>query len=158
MFPRSARIFGVDLSEPMLRQALCRVARERLVQVQGLALMDATRLAFPDASFACSLLMYVLPATPQPIAILNEAARVVRPGGEIIITSRITSKAEPLAAVDSWLGRNFASQLGWNPYFPWAVIGDWLESQQDLQLIERRRIAPPGFVSLIRIQRLWPAN
>ena len=66
MFRPDTRVFGVDLSEPMLRLALRRIRRERLRHVEGLACMDATRLAFPDASFACALMLYVLTVTPEP--------------------------------------------------------------------------------------------
>ncbi len=40
------RLVGVDLSEPMVRRAHERVAAQRLAHVEGLAVMDAARLAF----------------------------------------------------------------------------------------------------------------
>src|ERR1041384_5414518 len=45
------RIFGVDISEEMLRKAQKRVDELGLHHVEGLAVMDAEKLDFPDASF-----------------------------------------------------------------------------------------------------------
>src|SRR4029434_4416244 len=47
----SNRLVGVDYSEPMLRKAQERIVKERLTHVDALAVMDAARLGFPDASF-----------------------------------------------------------------------------------------------------------
>src|SRR5215813_2578275 len=43
------RIYGVDISEPMLSKARKRVAALGLTNVEGLSVMDAEHLAFPDA-------------------------------------------------------------------------------------------------------------
>ncbi|HXY59215.1 MAG TPA: class I SAM-dependent methyltransferase [Methylocystis sp.] len=153
MFRPDARVIGVDLSEPMLRRAVHRVQRERLSLVQGLACMDAARLAFPDSSFGCALLMFVLTVTPDPAGALDEAARVIRPGGEIMVVSRISPDTPVQAAVELWIGRHFAAHLGWRPYFPWAVIGDWLAARTDMRLVERRPIGPFGLFTLARIRR-----
>lgn len=115
--------------------------------------MDGARLAFPDSSFGCAVLMFLLTVTPEPAAVLNEVARVVRPGGEIIMVGRISPEAPALAALEIWIGRHFAPQLGWRPHFPWAVIDDWLEGRRDMRLIERRRVAPCGMLTLTRVQR-----
>src|SRR5436305_12589192 len=45
------RLFGVDISEGMLRKAEERVSELGLSNVEGLAVMDAENLSFPDASF-----------------------------------------------------------------------------------------------------------
>ena len=153
MFAPDARLLGVDLSEPMLRRAVDRVRRDGLSHVEGLACMDATRLAFPDSSFGGALLMYVLTVVPYPAAALDEAARVVRLGGEIIIVSRISHETSVLVGLERWFGRRFGQQLGWRPYFPWAVIGDWLEERNDMRHLEQRRCGSLGLFTLVRIQR-----
>lgn len=92
-YARSNSIFGVDISAPMLQRARKRVARLRLDHVEGLAVMDAEDLTFPDASFDVVVAQYVVTAVPHPERALDELVRVVRPGGEIIITSRIGAEA-----------------------------------------------------------------
>lgn len=153
MFKRGTRVFGVDLSEPMLRRAADRTRRQRLIQVAGLARMDATRLAFADATFTCVVAPYMLTVVPDPEATLDELARVVRPGGEIILVNHVSSQDTALSALESWLGRYVASTLGWRPQFPWAVIGDWIEARADMRLIERRLVPPFGLFTLTRIER-----
>jgi phosphatidylethanolamine/phosphatidyl-N-methylethanolamine N-methyltransferase len=154
MFEPHTQVFGVDLSEPMLRRCAQRVAREELGHVVGLAKMDATRMAFPDAAFGCVVAPYVLTVVPEPEVMLDELARVVRPGGEIILCNHISRKDDPLAILDTWLDRHVAPRLGWRPQFPWSIVGDWIDGRADMELVERRLLAPFGLFTLIRIRRL----
>ncbi len=85
------RIFGTDISEAMLRKAKRRVADLRLKHVEGLAVMDAEKLEFPDNSFDVVMAQYVVTAVPNPEAALDEFARVLRPGGELIILTRVSA-------------------------------------------------------------------
>ena len=84
-YSRKNRLVGVDICEPMLRKAKERVATQRLSHVEMLAVMDGTRLAFADASFDVVVAQFVITAVPDPEATLDEFARVVRPGGEIVL-------------------------------------------------------------------------
>jgi phosphatidylethanolamine/phosphatidyl-N-methylethanolamine N-methyltransferase len=154
MFEPNTEVFGVDLSEPMLRRASQRVRRENLRHVVGLYKMDATRMAFADGSFACVCAPYVLTVVPEPEAMLDELARVVRPGGEIILVNHVSRKDDPLAVLDTWLDRHVAPRLGWRPQFPWGIIGDWIDQRADMALVERRLLAPFGLFTLTRIKRV----
>lgn len=153
MFDPTVSVIGVDLSEPMLRRAQSRVTQEKLLQVAGLSVMDATRLAFPTAHFDAVVAPYVLTVVPDPAATLDELARVVKPGGEIVLVNHVGAESGPVAWVESWLGKNSAS-LGWRPEFPWAILGDWIAARPDLRLVERRKIAPLGLFTLSRIERI----
>jgi len=152
-FLPGVRVVGVDLSEAMLLRASDRVRRQRLAHVEGLACMDACRLGFEDSSFGCVALMYILSVAPQPEAILDEAARVVRPGGEIILVNRISREDSALVALELWIGRRLGSKIGWRPHFPWKVIEDWLSSRANMRLVERRPIGLLDLSTLARIQR-----
>ncbi|MBI3275108.1 MAG: class I SAM-dependent methyltransferase, partial [Methylocystis sp.] len=114
MFEDHTRVFGADLSEPMLRRAAGRVARQRLAHVVGLGRMDATRLAFPDAAFACVVAPYMLTVVAQPQATLDELARVVRPGGEIVLVNHLGAEEGPRAMFETCFAP-FARKLGWRP-------------------------------------------
>src|ERR1700731_5121890 len=59
------RIFGTDISEGMLRKAKARVAALRLKNVEGLAVMDAEKLEFPDNSFQVAMVQSLLTAGPN---------------------------------------------------------------------------------------------
>ncbi len=50
----------------MLRKALQRVVEHKLDNVEALAVMDAERLALPDASFDVVVAQYVITAVPNP--------------------------------------------------------------------------------------------
>jgi phosphatidylethanolamine/phosphatidyl-N-methylethanolamine N-methyltransferase len=153
MFDKKVSVVGVDLSEPMLRRAQGRAAREGLLQVAGLCVMDATRLAFPTGHFDSVVAPYVLTVVPDPAATLDELARVVKPGGEIVLVNHVGAESGPIAWIESWLGKKSAS-LGWRPEFPWAILGDWIAARPDMRLVERRRIAPLGLFTLARIERI----
>src|SRR6266480_7981213 len=48
LYGPNVRIFGTDISEAMLKKAKQRVAELRLKNVEGLSVMDAEKLEFPD--------------------------------------------------------------------------------------------------------------
>src|SRR5919108_268240 len=52
LYAPHVRIFGTDISEAMLKKAKQRVDELRLKNIEGLAVMDAEKLEFPDDSFA----------------------------------------------------------------------------------------------------------
>src|SRR5882672_5280149 len=84
-YARSNRVVGVDYSEAMLRKAYERVREHRLDHVAALAVMDAQRLGFADGYFDVIVAQYVITAVPGPGRSLDEFARGVRHGGEIIL-------------------------------------------------------------------------
>jgi len=153
MFDPSVTITGIDLSEPMLRIAQKRVDDLKLTNVEGLLVMDAMKLAFPDASFDAAVAPYVLTVVPEPEHTLDEMARVVKPGGEIVLVNHIGAESGPIAAIEAWLGKRSAS-LGWRPQFPWSILGDWIARRPDIELVERRTLAPLGLFTLVRMKRL----
>ena len=152
MFAPHARIVGIDLSEAMLRRARDRVIRTKLASVEGLLVMDATRLAFPDESFDVAVVPYVLTVVPDPHRMMDEIRRVVRRGGEIVLVNHFGAERGPLALVEGWLGRHSAS-LGWHPQFPFSVLGDWVAVHPDMTMLERRAVQPFGLFTLVRLRR-----
>ena len=49
------------------------------------ALMDAARLGFAPAVFACVLLHLAIAVVPDPVATMREVSRVLRPGGRVSV-------------------------------------------------------------------------
>lgn len=143
------RIVGVDLSEPMLKKARERISEEKLAHVAGVAVMDAENLAFPDESFDVVIAQYVVTAVPHPEAALNEFARVLRPGGEIVLLSRLSEDAGLRNTVERLL-TPVTNRLGWRLDFPWERYARWIETQPSLRVLERRAVPPFGHFSLIR--------
>jgi phosphatidylethanolamine/phosphatidyl-N-methylethanolamine N-methyltransferase len=153
MFAKQTRVTGVDLSEQMLRRAKQRVRRKGLKNVEGLVVMDALRLAFPDAYFDAVVAPYVLTVVPEPHASLDEMARVLKRGGELVLVNHVSAGKGAMAWIESTLARRSA-ELGWRPEFPWGILGGWIEANPSMQLVERRKLSPFGMFTLARIRRL----
>ena len=100
----------------MLRKAQERVAELGLNNVEGLWVMDAENLSFPDNSFDVVVAQYVVTTVPNPEATLDEFARVLKPGGEIILVSRVGAEAGSAALDRAWL-QPAARKLGWRTEF-----------------------------------------
>jgi len=143
------KLTGVDLSLPMLRKARERVATQRLANVEALAVMDAERLGLADASFDVVVAQYVITTVPNPEATLDEFARVLKPGGEIVLVNHIGAETGLRRAFEQGFAP-VARQLGWRPEFPWGRLTGWLDRAPTMRLIERRPMPPLGHFSLIR--------
>ena len=143
------RLVGVDISLPMLKKARERVAAQKLANVDALAVMDAARLGLPDASFDVVVAQYVITAVPHPEATLDEFARVLKPGGEIVLVNHIGAETGFRRVFEQGFAP-VARQLGWRPEFPWARLAGWVERAGGMRLIERRPMPPLGHFSLIR--------
>jgi phosphatidylethanolamine/phosphatidyl-N-methylethanolamine N-methyltransferase len=152
-YARANTIVGVDYSEAMLRKAHERVHEHKLDHVAALAVMDAQRLGFADGYFDVVVAQYVITAVPDPERSLDEFARVVRPGGEIILVNHLGAEA----GFRRLFERGFAPiarRLGWRPEFPWERLASWAEQHGGVRLVERRPMPPLGHFSLIRFERL----
>jgi phosphatidylethanolamine/phosphatidyl-N-methylethanolamine N-methyltransferase len=156
-YSRRNRLIGVDYSEPMLRKAQERVAECKLDNVDGLAVMDAQHLGFPDASFDVVVAQYVITAVPDPKATLDEFARVVRQGGEIILVNHLGAEQGLRRAFEQGFAP-FARRLGWRPEFGWARLARWAARHGGVRLVERSAMPPLGHFSLIRFKRVVAAD
>jgi phosphatidylethanolamine/phosphatidyl-N-methylethanolamine N-methyltransferase len=143
------RLVGVDISLPMLRRARARVATHALDNVEALAVMDAGGLGLPSASFDAVVAQYVITAVPHPEATLDEFARVLKPGGEIILVNHIGAETGLRRVFEQGFAP-VARQLGWRPEFPWGRLMTWLDRTPGMTLIERRPMPPLGHFALIR--------
>ena len=86
--------------------------------------MDAEHLDFPDASFDVVVAQYVVTAVPNPEAALDEFARVLKPGGEIVLVSRVGAEAGLRRTLEHWFAPA-ARKLGWRTEFAWERYARW---------------------------------
>lgn len=96
---------GADLSEPMLRQA-----RRRLGEGVGLVCADAGRLPFGDAVFGAVVSSSSLHYWPEPGLALREIARVLEPGGRLVLVD--WCRDAPGIRLVSWALRLMRRPLG----------------------------------------------
>ncbi len=149
----TSRLTGVDLSVPMLRKAKARTVEHRLTNVDRLAVMDAQHLGFQDGVFDVVVAQYVITAVPDPEATLDEFARVLKPGGEIILVNHLGAEGGLRASLEQWFAP-FARRLGWRPEFRWERLAQWAARHGGVEVVERRPMPPLGHFSLIRFTRL----
>jgi phosphatidylethanolamine/phosphatidyl-N-methylethanolamine N-methyltransferase len=148
----TTRLYGVDISEPMLRKARERVTELKLTNVEGLSVMDAADLSFPDGSFDVVVAQYVITTVPDPEAALDEFARVLRPGGEIVLMSRVGAEDGLRRTLERWFSP-VACRLGWRSEFAWQRYARWAAATPGMRLVERRAMPPFGHFCLIRFAK-----
>ncbi|OIQ96533.1 demethylmenaquinone methyltransferase [mine drainage metagenome] len=88
--PQQHRYVGLDLTAAMLHRAVRREAGLHFRPVRG----DAQRLPFADASFDAAVLHLILAVVPEPDRCLAETARVVKPGGAILVFDKFLRHGE----------------------------------------------------------------
>jgi phosphatidylethanolamine/phosphatidyl-N-methylethanolamine N-methyltransferase len=152
-----SRITGIDIADQMLDKARDRVKRLRLTHVERIAIGDAEALDFDDASFDVVVAQYVVSAVPHPDRALSEFLRVVRPGGMIVIATRLGAEAGVRARIERAL-MPITSRLGWRTDFPWSIYGDWAARNPQAELVERRPLPPLGHFSLVCFRRAGAAG
>jgi phosphatidylethanolamine/phosphatidyl-N-methylethanolamine N-methyltransferase len=152
-YARANRLIGIDLCEPMLRQAAERVTEHKLSNVELLAVMDAARLGLPDASFDVVVAQFVITAVPQPEKALNEFARVLKPRGEIILVNHLGAESGPRQLFELSFAP-LARRLGWRPEFRFDRLVAWVENHGGMRIIERRPLPPFGNFTVIRFARI----
>ncbi|WP_137043898.1 class I SAM-dependent methyltransferase [Pseudolabrys sp. FHR47] len=151
-YDTTTEITGIDISEPMIARARERVASGRYPFVKELRVMDASALDFPDGSFDCVVGQFVITLVDNPEKVLSECARVLRPGGQIILVNHLYSEKGIAAAVERLLAQH-ARKLGLRPEFPFQRLADWARSHGGAELIERRKVKPFGVYTLVRFRR-----
>jgi len=147
-YDRALRVTGMDYSEDMLRKARARVARLGLPHVAGLRQMDARSLDFPDSSFDTVAAMHVLSVVPEPQRVMTEIARVLRPGGQIVITNHFRHER------GVWAGLARAAAplervLGWHSDFEIDTV---LQDPR-LHVVTRRDLPPMGMMTFLVLEK-----
>lgn len=95
LLTRVRAVIGLDIATAPLARA-----RARHASLPGFAFarMDAARLGFPEGSFDAAVMLDLLDLLPDPAAALAEAARVLAPGGRLMVTAT-NSESLPLRAL-----------------------------------------------------------
>ena len=106
-----ARVIGIDASEGMLSQARARFAGREFDARRG----DVDALPVDDAQADAVLANMVLHHAPDPARAIREMARILKPGGTLVITDADTHTHEWLRTEqhDRWLGFDRGHVAGW---------------------------------------------
>ena len=99
LYPPGVWITGIDLSEEMLRKAHEKVDELGLANVT-LKAMDATVMDFRDGEFDAAVATYTISAVPDPVAVLREMLRVVKPGGSLVLLNHFRSQRPVISRLE----------------------------------------------------------
>jgi SAM-dependent methyltransferase len=142
--PRCQSVTCLDLSAKVLQ-----AARRRLLGLGNVnfAPGDIHALPFPDGHFDHVLLLHVLTYATDPALALREAARVLRPGGDLIVSTLAHHDREDVTASYGHI----------NPGFRPRELHDWLAQEAGLR-VERCEVTshekrPPHFAVISAFAR-----
>jgi SAM-dependent methyltransferase len=138
--PRISHGVGVDASKAMLALARSRLARAGIGHC-SVRLADMYRLPLAEASFDVAVMQMVLHYAEDPAGVLAEAARVLRPGGRLIVIDIASHGRDDLL-----------TKLAHR----WPGFGD--DAIRDLMNDAGMHQGPPLTIDGPLAIRLWPAT
>lgn len=151
LYPRTSAVTGIDISEDMLSKAQAKKDAGQLPHVRQLRVMDGGHLQFDDASFDVVTLPFVITLVPDTDQLLSECARVLKPGGEIIIASKISKGGGFSGLVEDTVSP-IAQRMGLSTAYRVSNVEDSAD-RNGLALVENEAIPPFGFFRLLRLKR-----
>ncbi|MBI1174437.1 MAG: methyltransferase domain-containing protein [Sideroxydans sp.] len=135
---------ALDLTAAMLGRARKRIHGLRMELVQG----DSMALPFADASFDTVVLHLITAVVPQPPRCLMEAARVLRPGGRILLFDKFLRRGQ-----HAWLRRAASPLAGRLATRLDVVFEDVLERVPQLHKLSDVPALAGGWFRLIELQK-----
>lgn len=146
-------LVGIDISAPMIARAKARITNGQYPYVKELLQMDAANLEFKDQYFDCVVGQFVITLVDNPERVLSECARVLKPGGQIILVNHLYSETGLAAAIERWAS-HYARPLGLRPEFPLARLTAWAETREDIRFLDHYSVPPFGAFTLVRFGRI----
>ena len=138
---RGRTVVGIDLSGPMLTRAFARLGPST---VRG----DALRMPVRTAAVDCACAVWVIHDVADPDQLLRETARVLRPGGTLVLSDlQVAERGDPIGQILGELNdRLHADHPDVQPH---GLRGD--------QILELA--APHGFRGeIVRLERVWRSH
>lgn len=110
-YAKGVRVVGIDLSDGMLREADERVKKLGLDHID-LIRADAMHTPFADQSFDHILITHVISVVSNPERLLDEAARLLKPDGRIVVLNHFRSDKKLIAAIETMVNP-LCMRIGW---------------------------------------------
>jgi phosphatidylethanolamine/phosphatidyl-N-methylethanolamine N-methyltransferase len=144
LLPPVHRYVGVDLTRAMLARAVARRGSLELCFVEG----DVQALPFANAGFDTAVLHLILAVVPRPADCLAEIARVLRPGGRVLLFDKFLRPGERawLRRALNPVARRIATRTD-------VVFEDVLAEAPGLTLIADEPALANGWFRLIELEK-----
>ena len=110
-YPSHCEVVGIDLAQDMLDQAAEKIREHGWHHIQ-LRQMDALNLSFPDDSFDYVMAFHVVSVVPDATRLLEEARRVLRPNGTLVVINHFRSE-RPIIGSLVEMADPVTRKLGW---------------------------------------------
>lgn len=145
-------ITGIDISEDMLARAAQRAERKKLANIAGLHVMDAGDLQFADGAFDSVLATFVMSVVPNPTQVLQEIARVTRPGGRIFLFNHFRADEEDnrMLAMAERAIAPASRKIGFHSDFCRSQLNF---AEADLYLMDEDSFGPFDMFTLLTLQK-----
>ncbi len=133
---------ALDLTRAMLARSRERARELSMEWVQG----DSMTLPFSDESFDCVVLHLIVAVVPEPSRCLAEAARVLKPGGRILLFDKFLRHGER-----AWLRRGLSPLVAQMATRLDVVFEDVLATTPDLRVLADEPALAGGWFRLIEL-------
>jgi phosphatidylethanolamine/phosphatidyl-N-methylethanolamine N-methyltransferase len=135
---------ALDLTAAMLHRARPRSDKLNLCFVQG----DSIGLPFKDQAFDYVVLHLILAIVPDAVRCLRESARVLKPGGSILVLDKFLKRGESavLRRALNPLSSRLITRLD-------VVFEDVLGQTPELQLVSDEPVRFGGWIRQIRLAK-----
>lgn len=145
LLPPLHRYAALDFSPAMLRRAVPRGAGREVDFVVG----DSMALPFADGSFDHVVLHLILAVVPQPEFCLAEAARVLKPGGTVIVFDKFLHPQQraPLRRLFNGITRRFATRMD-------VVFEEVLRAAPELEVVSDEPAMAGGWFRSIVLRKV----
>jgi phosphatidylethanolamine/phosphatidyl-N-methylethanolamine N-methyltransferase len=148
-YRRDSEVIAADLSIHMLRKAQDKVRRLGLAHVKGVTAMDACALGFADGTFDVVSVPFMITLVPDPEKALDEIARVLRPGGEIVIISRFGAEEGPQARIEAAIAP-LMRRIGLSSSFKVSQVQNWAARHGGIAVLE---VKPGLYFKMVRLKK-----
>jgi len=142
--PPAHHYTALDLTAAMLSRAQHRANGLRMQWARG----DSMALPFAANSFDYVVLHLILAVVPQPQRCLAEAARVLKPGGRILLFDKFLRRGER-----AWLRRGLTPLAGQLATRLDVVFEDVLETVPKLRVLSDEPALARGWFRLIELKK-----
>jgi phosphatidylethanolamine/phosphatidyl-N-methylethanolamine N-methyltransferase len=136
---------ALDFTSAMLSRSRSKAQGLQMEWVQG----DSMALPFADSSFDCVVLHLIVAVVPHPERCLVEAARVLKPGGKILVFDKFLHSGER-----AWLRRGLTPVMAKLATRMDVVFEEALNHTPDLRIVSDEPVMARGWFRLIELSKI----